>query len=161
MTRKRLAKAVDLSEQTRQEIEEALSLFDSGKEDNGKVKIADLKIILRALGFEPRKDDIRSMTNALKPDADGEVDREKLIDAIAAKMSEKDSHEEMLRAFRLFDDDDTGTISFTNLKRAARELGETITDDELRDMITEADSSGKGEVSQEDFLKIMKQTCLY
>ncbi len=37
----------------------------------------------------------------------------------------------VLKAFRLFDDDNKGKISLRNLKRVARELGETLTDDEL------------------------------
>ena len=76
-------------------------------------------------------------------------------------MAQKDSQEEILRAFRLFDDDETGTITVANLRRVARELGETVTDEELTAMIAEADSSGRGAVSQTDFLKIMKKTSLY
>ena len=67
----------------------------------------------------------------------------------------------MLKAFRLFDDDNTGKISLKNLKRVARELGETMTDEELQEMIDEADRDGDGEIGEEDFIRIMKKTNLF
>ena len=42
---------------------------------------------------------------------------------------DRDSPEEIRRVFKLFDDDETGKISFRNLKRVARELGENMTDE--------------------------------
>lgn len=55
----------------------------------------------------------------------------------------------------------TGKISFKNLKRVAKELGENLTDEELHEMIDEADRDGDGEINQEEFLRIMKKTSLY
>jgi hypothetical protein len=54
--------------------------------------------------------------------------------------NEKDSQSEIEKAFDLFDTQNTGKISFADLKRIARELGENVTDQELHEMIKEADA---------------------
>ena len=41
---------------------------------------------------------------------------------MTAKMGERDSREEIQKAFKLFDDDNTGFITLKNLKRVAKEL---------------------------------------
>ena len=65
---------------------------------------------------------------------------------MSQKILNRDPKDEILKAFRLFDDDETGKISFKNLKRVAKELGERMTDEELQEMIDEADRDGDGEV---------------
>ena len=55
----------------------------------------------------------------------------------------------IFNAFRLFADDETNNISFKNPKRVAQELGERMTDEELQEMIGEADRDGDGEVNEE------------
>ena len=69
--------------------------------------------------------------------------------------------EEIVKAFKLFDEDSTGRISLRNLRRVARELGENLSDDELQAMIDEFDKDGDGEISENEFLAIMKQTSIY
>ncbi len=116
---------------------------------------------MRALGFEPKKEEIKKMISDIDKDGNGTIDFSEFLDMMTAKMSEKDSREEILKAFRLFDEGEKGKISLRDLKRVAKELGETMTDDELAEMIEEADRDGDGEVSQDEFLRVMKKTALY
>ena len=116
---------------------------------------------MRALGFEPKKEEIRKLIADIDKNGSGTVDFSEFLEMMTVKMGERDSREEMLKAFRLFDDDETGKISFKNLKRVAMELGEKMTDEELQEMIDEADRDGDGEVNQDEFLRIMKKTNLY
>ena len=116
---------------------------------------------MRALGFEPKKEEIRKMIADIDKDGSGNIDFDEFLSMMTLKMGDRDSNAEMEKAFRLFDDDETGRISFRNLKRVAKELGEDMTDEELQEMIDEADREGMGEVSLDDFKRIMKKTNVF
>ncbi|XP_044255898.1 caltractin [Tribolium madens] len=149
----------ELTEEQKNDIKEAFDLFDN--EGAGKIDAKDLKVAIRALGFEPKKEEIKKMIADIDTHGTGKLSFDDFLQLMTVKMAEKDSKEEIMKAFRLFDDDDTGKISFKNLKRVAKELGENLTDEELQEMIDEADRDGDGEINQEEFLRIMKKTSLY
>eukprot|EP00624_Nannochloropsis_granulata_P007597 evm.model.NODE_8653_length_7507_cov_21.255362.2 len=123
-----------LSEEQRQEIKEAFELFDT--EGTGRIDSKELRVAMRALGFEPRKEEVaRLVASAVEEDESGSITYKKFVEMMAVKMGEKDGREEMAKAFRLFDAGEKGVISFQDLKRVARELGESMTDQELQEMI--------------------------
>ncbi|EDW99380.1 caltractin [Drosophila yakuba] len=157
--RKKSGPKFELSDAQKSDIKEAFDLFDN--EGTGYIEVKELKVAIRALGFEPKKEEIKRMISDIDKDCSGRIAFNVFLQLMTIKMAEKDTKEEILKAFRLFDDDETGKISFRNLKRVARELGETLTDEELREMIDEADLDNDGEVNQEEFLRIMKKTSLY
>ncbi|XP_069025528.1 uncharacterized protein cetn4 isoform X2 [Embiotoca jacksoni] len=157
--RKKTAQKVELTEEQKQEIREAFDLFDS--DGAGTIDVKELKVAMRALGFEPKKEEIKKMIADIDKEGSGLINFDDFLSIMTLKMSEKDSKEEIIKAFRLFDDDGTGRISFKNLKRVAKELGENLTDEELQEMIDEADRDGDGEVNEQEFLRIMKKTNLY
>lgn len=60
-----------------------------------------------------------------------------------------------LSIYRVFDKDNNGVISSTELRRVMTNLGEKLTDDEVEDMIKEADIDGDGNVNYNgEFLSI-------
>ena len=84
------------------------------------------------------------MVSDLDADGSGAIDFEEFLDMMTARMSDKDTKEDIDKVFRLFDDDKTGTITIQNLRRVAKELGETMTDEELMEIIERNDSNADG-----------------
>merc|ERR1712153_9545 len=137
-------KAVGLSEEQIDEIREAFSLFDA--DASGMIDVRELKAAMRALGFELKK-----MVSDVDNDGNGTIEFGEFLGMMTAKMGEKDTREDIEKVFKLFGDDNTNKISFRNLARVAEELGETIDDEELQDMINQADRDGDGEINLDEF----------
>ena len=152
-------KRTELTEEQRQEIKEAFDLFDT--DGSGSIDAKELKVAMRALGFEPKREEIKKMISDLDQEGNGVIEYNDFLELMTVKMAERDPMQEMMKAFRLFDEDDTGKISFKNLRRVAKELGENMTDEEIQEMIEEADRDGDNEISEEEFFRIMKKTNLF
>eukprot|EP00730_Choanoeca_flexa_P018892 TRINITY_DN9210_c0_g1_i1.p1 TRINITY_DN9210_c0_g1~~TRINITY_DN9210_c0_g1_i1.p1 ORF type:complete len:148 (+),score=57.62 TRINITY_DN9210_c0_g1_i1:66-509(+) len=65
--------------------------------------------------------------------------------------------ENFKEAFSLFDKDNKSQIDVKNLGRVMRAIGLEPSDDELKNMITEVDGSGKNAVDFAEFMKMMSK----
>lgn len=149
-------KRFELSEEQRQEVREAFELFDSDK--NGLIDAHEMKVAMRALGFEAKREEVlRMMEEVSARDHTGQllINLQDFTDLMTDKIAQRDPRQEMLKAFQLFSDGPQGRISLRSLRRVARELGETLSDDELQAMIDEFDKDQDGEINAEEFLAIM------
>ncbi|XP_034048714.1 centrin-3 [Thalassophryne amazonica] len=143
----------ELTEEQKHEIKEAFGLFDTDKDK--EIDYHEIKVAMRALGFEVKKVDVLKILKDYDREGNGKITFDDFNEVVTDLMLERDPKEEILKAFKLFDDDESGKISLKNLRRVARELGENISDEELRSMIDEFDTDGDGEINQEEFLTIM------
>lgn len=110
---------------------------------------------MTSLGFESKNQTIYQMIADLDSDGSGQIDFEEFLELMTARVSDKDTRENIRKIFNLFDDEKTGFISIKNLRRVAKELGETIDDSELQEMIERADTDNDGLVSEEEFYNII------
>ena len=149
----------ELTEEQKQEIKEDFDLFDTDKTQS--IDYHELKVAMRALGFDVKKAEVSELMRQYDKDNTGKIDYQDFLDIMTQKISERDPTDEIKKAFRLFDDDGTGYITLKNLRRISRELGEQLSDEELKAMIDEFDKDNDGQISQEEFLNIMKQTSIY
>ena len=70
--------------------------------------------------------------------------------------AEKDPKDEIRLAYKLFvGEDSSGKITIRALRRVCRELGETISEEEIQAMIEEFDFDEDGMIGEEEFIKIM------
>lgn len=67
---------------------------------------------------------------------------------MSSTVTENDSRGDLRKVFALFDDEKTGYISIKNLRRIVRELGDTVEEYELQEMIDRADLDKDGLVSE-------------
>jgi centrin-1 len=135
------------------EIKEAFDLFDT--DGGGSIDPKELKEAMNSLGLETRNQTIYQMISDLDADNSGTIDFKEFLDLMTARMSDRDTKEDIKKVFKIFDESGNGYITKKSLMRVAKELGETMDEAELAEMIERADSDGDGNVTFEDFYNIM------
>jgi len=131
------------------EFKEAFSLFD--KDGNGTITTEELGTVMRSLGQNPTEAELEVMIYEELPvncqastcNGNGTIDFLKFLAMMARKIWMKDT------------DREDGFISATELRHVMTNLGEKLTDEEVDEMIREADIDGDGQVNYEEFVTMM------
>ncbi|XP_059457469.1 caltractin [Corylus avellana] len=153
---KQRARHHGLTQQKRQEIKEAFELFDT--DGSGTIDAKELNVAMRALGFEMTEEQINNMIADVDKDGSGAIDFDEFVYMMTAKIGERDTKEELMKAFHIIDHDKNGKISVADIKRITKELGENFTDKDIIEMVEEADRDRDGEVDADEFIRIMTRT---
>jgi calcium-binding protein CML len=139
-----------LSARQKEEIKKAFDYFDiSG---SGVIDASNLKVVLRALGFDLNNEEIYKLLRGLDEESnenvDNKIDFQKFLQIIIVKISEKESDENLRKSFGLFEDiDKRGKftkdgqqqfISKASLMRVIKSLDEDMTEEEAEELIIRA-----------------------
>eukprot|EP00005_Dracoamoeba_jomungandri_P001875 CAMPEP_0174257642 /NCGR_PEP_ID=MMETSP0439-20130205/6752_1 /TAXON_ID=0 /ORGANISM="Stereomyxa ramosa, Strain Chinc5" /LENGTH=148 /DNA_ID=CAMNT_0015340815 /DNA_START=80 /DNA_END=526 /DNA_ORIENTATION=- len=142
-----------LSEEQIAEFKEAFSLFD--KDGDGQITCHELGTVMRSLGQNPTQAGLKDMIQEVDVDGDGKIDFAEFLTMMARKMQDSEGENEIREAFKVFDKDGSGFISAAELRHVMTNLGEKLTDEEVDEMLREADVDKDGQILYEEFVKMM------
>lgn len=131
------------------ELKETFDLFDPGR--TGFVNSDTLKSALRILGFGEKNQDIYKVIFGLE----GNVDFQRFFDAVAGGLTQEDLQKEADKVFSLFDYDNTGSISSTNLKKLSSDLETPLSDEQLQKILKSSFTDNNPHLSKSDFCNLI------
>ena len=134
------------------------------------IHLRPLVLVLRStlLGQNPTENELIDMINEVDADGNGVIDFPEFLTMLVRKKLDSDSEAEIKEAFKVFDKDGNGYISAAELRyvmnglgalllihlcplvlvlRSPLRIGEKLTEDEVDEMIREADVDGDGLIS--------------
>ena len=139
----------DLSAKDWERIQEAV--LSCNKDNTDQVER-----VIKILNLDVAAKDIINIFHDLQ-DCCGDIDFEELVQMANSRISISGQKAELEATFKIFDKDGDGLITFPDLKQALTELGEEVTDDDVREMIREADKNQDGAIDLEEFTIMMTQ----
>lgn len=140
----------------------AFDLLD--RDQDGMVTPTELQFMLRNLGIELRDDLIDGLMKEASHNGNGLIDETEFLHWIARIQALRDTEpapedddlaQDLVAAFRVFDSDNNGYITFDELKRAMQMIGESVTEKQLQDMLNLADVDKDGRINYEEFARLL------
>lgn len=139
-----------LTQKQKDDIKKAFDYFDQG--GSGKIKKKELKVILRALGFNPSNEYLEKLTQDSFHDKKGEenIDFQEFMDIMLTKIEERLSTEDIKFTFTKIanirkkpEESEKNYICCEDIEYIANLLEEKLTKEEIEEMLTEASEAGK------------------
>jgi Ca2+-binding EF-hand superfamily protein len=146
-----------LTEEEVADLKETFDLFDEDK--SGTIDPEEITKAMNNMDLQKRNPIVFSIISHLEK-LPGPLDFETFVDSIQEKLGDTKTREGLRKLFDFYImDEETDVIKFANLKKVAKELGETMNDDELHEMMHHIHvlnrTENKDEISFDDFYEII------
>merc|ERR1711860_161828 len=95
---------------------------------------------------------------ALAPGGEENIKKEAILDYIRDNRPSEDEQEQaLLMAFQSLDKDGSGILEIEELQNLLMKHGETLSEEEVKDIIKESDSDKDGQLDYNEFINFMKK----
>jgi len=148
-------KRLTISKDFISEMREAFYLFD--KDGSGYICSKEMGYLLRALGWNPTQAEVHDLMAVVDIDHNGKMDLTEFILMMHKQVGSPDTMEDIKMAFRAFDTDGDGKVSKDDIRRCMYHFGEGFQDEDLEEMIEQADQDSNGYIDFDEFVKMVTQ----
>lgn len=135
------------------ECKEIFNMFD--QKQLGYIQVNEVAQVLRRLGLNPTERDVRDIEYEVDPEYTGRVEVNNLLEVFGKYYERAENEEDFIRAFQMFDNDNSGVISAQELIHILTSLGDRLTMDEVDELANEAKIDNNGYVNYREFVSIM------
>ncbi|CAF3072827.1 unnamed protein product [Rotaria sp. Silwood2] len=111
--------------------------------------------VMRSLGLNPTNKEIADLIAEVDKNGNQNLDFQEFVAFMNKHWNEGDQEAELREAFRLFDRDNSGYITINELKEVMLNMGEKLNQEELEDMMREADVNKDGKLDYEGNLILL------
>eukprot|EP00817_Percolomonadidae_sp_ATCC50343_P001042 CAMPEP_0117428656 /NCGR_PEP_ID=MMETSP0758-20121206/8311_1 /TAXON_ID=63605 /ORGANISM="Percolomonas cosmopolitus, Strain AE-1 (ATCC 50343)" /LENGTH=114 /DNA_ID=CAMNT_0005215125 /DNA_START=98 /DNA_END=442 /DNA_ORIENTATION=+ len=110
---------------------------------------------MRGLGKNPTESDLEELLEEVDEDQSGSIDYGEFVLIMSKKTREVETEDEVLEAFRVFDSDGSGFMTPDEFRSVLTSLGETLTDDQVDELLEDAELDENGKINYEEFSKVL------
>lgn len=138
------------SAEDKENFKNAFDAFDEDRDDLIKTDV--LGKLLRAVGFNPMPEEVEDMIEDIGATT---LDFNSFMYILYRHAREVDPEAELVDAFKVFDKDGTGKLKTDMIRQILRNLKQPFTEDQISELLAQADVDGNDCVNYEDFVKVM------
>ncbi|KAK2713437.1 hypothetical protein QYM36_009342, partial [Artemia franciscana] len=128
-----------------EDLRASFALFD--QDGDGHITTSELTAVMKCLGQNPTDAEILAIIKEVDADGNGTIEFSEFVIAMAKSVNDIDSEKEIKEAFDVFDKDGNGHINVEELRYVSVNLGETFSDEDIAEMLKQADFDGDGVVN--------------
>ncbi|KAH8340513.1 hypothetical protein KR059_000389 [Drosophila kikkawai] len=146
----------NLKDEQVKDLQQAFSLFDD--DDTKVIPIKYLRDIMRAVAHNPSENELQDYITEIDTDGSGELYLSDFLYIMSKRYENTTPEDEVILAFRVFDKDNTGFISENQFRQIMNELGEDMDEDEVEEMIRDADANTELNIDYVRFVTMMMES---
>ena len=134
------------------EYKEAFNLFD--KDRDGCISMVELSNLMKSMGQSLNKRELQELVREMDVNRNGTLEFNEFLVLMSKLSKDTDFEDELVEAFKIFDQDNHGMLTGLELKMMMMRFGDKVSEKEAEGILREAEIALDKEIDYEELVKL-------